>query len=134
MAVVAAGAVAVTASHLSSGQSNNGQARSSANCPRRVSVVVASSVRPVLDSVVDSFAGTASCVGVQATVADGSDAITLVEKTRPDVWIADDTSWVNLVAPGILVKAPPTVIATSPLFAVLPRGASLPPVPPPGTG
>jgi Mg-chelatase subunit ChlD len=59
-------------------------------------------------------------------VADGSDAITLVEKTRPDVWIADDTSWASLVAPGVLTNAPPTVIATSPLFAVLPRGASLP--------
>jgi hypothetical protein len=91
-----------------------------------VSVIVASSVRPVLDSVVDSFAGTANCVGVQATVADGSDAITLVEKTRPDAWIADDTSWGNLVPSGILRNAPPTVIATSPLFAVLPRGASLP--------
>jgi hypothetical protein len=42
------------------------------------------------------------------------------------VWIADDTSWGNLVAPGILLKTPPTVIATSPVFAVLPRGASLP--------
>jgi Ca-activated chloride channel homolog len=87
---------------------------------------VASSVRPVLDKVVASLSGTANCVGVQATVANGSDAITLVEKTRPDVWIADDTSWSNLVPPGILLKAPPTVIATSPMFAVLPHGASLP--------
>jgi hypothetical protein len=126
VAVVAGGAVAVIVSQLSSGQSDGGQAGSSANCPRRVSVIVASSVRPVLDSVVQSLAGTANCVGVQATVADGSDAITLVEKTRPDVWIADDASWGNLVPSGILRNAPPTVIATSPVFAVLPRGASLP--------
>ena len=128
---VAAGAVVVTASQLSSGQSQGSHrtpstSSATTNCPRSVSVIVASSVRPVLDKVVESLAGTAKCVGVQATVADGSDAITLVEKTRPDVWIADDTSWGNLVPSGILRKAPPTVIATSPVFAVLPRGATLP--------
>jgi Bacterial extracellular solute-binding protein/von Willebrand factor type A domain len=79
-----------------------------------------------LDRVVRSLSGAADCVGVQATVADGSDAVTLVEKTRPDVWIADDTSWGNLVPAGILVTAAPTVIATSPVFVVLPRGVSLP--------
>jgi Bacterial extracellular solute-binding protein/von Willebrand factor type A domain len=127
---VAAGAVVVTASQLGSRRSHGGHSssRSSAttNCPRSVSVVVASGVRPVLDKVVQSVSRTANCVGVQATVADGSDAVTLVEKTRPDVWIADDASWAGLVPAGVLVKAPPTVIATSPVFAVLPRGASLP--------
>ena len=127
---VAAGAVVVTAGQLSSGKSQGGHSSStssaSTNCRRSVSVIMASSVRPVLDKVVGSLSGTANCVGMQATVADGSDAVTLVEKTRPDVWIADDTSWGNLVPAGILLKAPPTVIATSPLFAVLPRGASLP--------
>jgi hypothetical protein len=128
---VVAGAVVVTASQLSSGRSQGSHTTPStsgatANCARAVSVIVASRVRLVLDKVVESLSGTANCVGVQVTVADGSDAVTLVEKTRPDVWIADDTSWGNLVSPGILLKAPPTVIAASPLFAVLPRGASLP--------
>jgi hypothetical protein len=131
VAAVAAGAVVVTASQLNSDNSQGGRATSSsysagANCPRSVTVIVASSVRPVLDKVVDSLEGTANCVGVQATVADGSDAITLVEKTRPDVWIADDASWSNLLPPGILTKSPPTVIATSPIFAVVPAGAYLP--------
>ena len=108
---VAAGAVVVTASQLSSGTvamaaTTPSTSSATTNCPRSVSVIVASSVRPVLDRVVDSFAGTANCVGVQATVADGSDAITLVEKTRPDVWIADDTSWGSLVPPGILTQRP----------------------------
>ena len=131
VAAIAAGAVVITASQLTSAQSGGrhptrSSSSSTTNCPRSVSVIMASSVRPVLDRVVNSLAGTANCVGIQATVANGMDAVTLVEKTRPDVWIADDTSWRSLVPSGILRNAPPTIIATSPVFAVLPRGTSLP--------
>jgi Bacterial extracellular solute-binding protein/von Willebrand factor type A domain len=106
--------------------SRSSTSSASGTCSRSVSVVVASSVRPVLDAVAATLGRGTDCLQVQTTVADGAAAVARVQSSTPDAWIADDASWSNLTPTGLFNESQPTVLATSPLYAVLPRGAALP--------
>lgn len=109
------------------GSSGRGSASPSAQtCSRELSIVVASSLQPVLAKVGSSLAAGADCVRLRSTVADGAAAVTLVEKDAPDAWIADDASWRNLASGNLFTGAAVTVLATSPIYALLPKGAALP--------
>ena len=68
----------------------------------------------------------AGCVSVQVTVADGENASQVVASDHADVWIPDDSAWLNLPVAAALAPGQPPVVATSPLYFVTPRGKSLP--------
>lgn len=126
LAVLVAGAVAVTGAAVRAGRLQLGAVRSQsanpADCPRVARVVAATSFAPVLRSLASELAKGDQCVRVDLVEADGRDAATIARVQDADVWIADDTAWEHLAPPGALppdgVHGEGTVLATSPIYMV----------------
>ena len=89
-------------------------------------VVTAASMAPAIERVASTVGTGAGCVAVHVTVADGENASKVVVSDHADVWIPDDSSWLNLPVAATLAPGEPPVVATSPLYFVTPKGVPLP--------
>ena len=119
-----AGAGAGSASTGSVSSGSQGLAAGGTCTPLRV--VTAASMAPSIEQVASTLGTGAGCVTVHVTVADGETASQAVVVDHADVWIPDDSSWLNLPVAAKLVSGPAPVVATSPLYFVTPKGVSLP--------
>ena len=108
----------------SSGGASSGGASNGACAPLRV--VAASSIAPAVRQVAATLTSAANCVDVTTTVADGEGASAVVASDHADVWIPDDSAWLNLPVAAALSPGSAPVIATSPLYFVTTKGATLP--------
>ena len=98
-------------------------------CDRVLRVVTAESFAPVLRQVGRSLAEGPDCVGLDAVVVDGREAATRVAEREADLWIPDDGSWAGVARPGLLPDedgpgGAGTVLATSPIYQVVPDAAT----------
>ena len=115
----------------SSGLSSSGVASSSGGpaspgACTAVRVVAASSIAPAVSQVAASLATGSGCLAVTTTIADGEGASSVVARDHADVWIPDDSAWLNLPVAAALAPGSAPVIATSPLYFVTMKGVQLP--------
>jgi Bacterial extracellular solute-binding protein/von Willebrand factor type A domain len=89
-------------------------------------VVAASSIAPALRQVAATLATGPDCVAVTVTIADGEGASSVVARDHADVWVPDDSAWLNLPVAAALAPGNGAVIATSPLYFVTAKGSALP--------
>jgi Ca-activated chloride channel family protein len=104
--------------------SSGGTASNGACTPLRV--VAASSIAGAVRQVAATLTTGPGCVAVTVTTADGEDASSVVGREHADVWIPDDSAWLNLPVAAALAPGDAPVIATSPLYFVTKKGTALP--------
>jgi hypothetical protein len=108
-----------------------------------LTVLSATSYRPVLTGVAPLLAAATPCVRLRVVTADGRAALDAVDRERADAWVADDSAWRAMADPALLARSGSAgeggegsdddgsgVVAVSPIYLLTTRAdaASIGPV------